>query len=88
MSKKFDVVAITGTYRDRQGNEKPRYLNIGAVVETKKGGFALKLESIPTDWNGWANLYEPKPREDRTEGDDKVPDADLRNDGPSDEIPF
>jgi len=63
MSKKFDVVAITGKYTDRDGNEKIRYVTIGAVIETSKG-LSLKLEAVPVGWDGWAGLYEPKARED------------------------
>ena len=62
MSKKFDVVAITGKYQDRDGNEKSRYVTIGAVIETSKG-LSLKLEAVPVGWDGWAGLYEPKAKE-------------------------
>ena len=64
MSKKFDVVAITGKYQDRDGNEKNRYTNIGVVIETSKG-LSLKLESVPVGWDGWAGLYELKERDQR-----------------------
>ena len=64
MSKKFDVVAITGKYQDRDGNEKNRYTNIGVVIETSKG-LSLKLESVPVGWDGWAGPYEPKERDQR-----------------------
>jgi hypothetical protein len=63
MSKKFDVVAITGKYQDRDGNEKSRYVTIGAVIETSKG-LSLKLEAVPVGWDGWAGLYEPKARDE------------------------
>lgn len=62
MSKKFDVVAITGKYQDRDGNEKSRYVTIGAVIETSKG-LSLKLEAVPVGWDGWAGLYEPKAKD-------------------------
>ena len=64
MSKKFDVVAITGKYQDRDGNEKNRYTNIGVVLETRNG-LMLKLESIPIGFDGWAYLNEPKERDQR-----------------------
>lgn len=59
MAKKFDVVAITGKYTNASGEEKSRYMNIGAVIETKNG-LSLKLEAVPVGWDGWAGLYEPK----------------------------
>lgn len=60
MGKKYDIVV---TIKDER-SDKPRYQNIGAVFETSKG-LAIKIEAIPVGWNGWANLYEPKPREQR-----------------------
>lgn len=62
--KVFDVVAVVGKYTNSSGEEKSRYLNIGAVIQTKKGQM-LKLESVPVGWDGWAYLNEPKPKEDR-----------------------
>ncbi len=57
--KRYDVVAITGTYTDRNGNERKRYLNCGAVFETEKG-LSLKLEALPVGFDGWLQLYEPR----------------------------
>lgn len=62
MSKKFDVVAITGKYTNSNGEEKSRYVTIGAVIETSKG-LSLKLEAVPVGWDGWAGLYEPKAKD-------------------------
>lgn len=42
-TRKYDVVAVIGSYKDAQGNEKNRYLNCGVVLSTDKG-FRLKLE--------------------------------------------
>lgn len=81
MGKKFDVVAVVGKYKDRDGNDKSRYQNIGAVFENDKGQLSLKLECIPVgpEWIGWANLFEPKSAEQSTHGkaapsvDDEIP---------------
>lgn len=62
MSKKYDVTAVTGKYTDRDGNEKSRYMTIGAIIETRNGPM-LKLEGVPVGWDGWAYLNEPKERE-------------------------
>lgn len=62
MSKvKYEVVAVTGKYTDRDGNEKNRYLKCGVVIQTDKG-FSLKLEAVPVESNGWFMLFEPKER--------------------------
>lgn len=37
MAKKYDVVAKTGSYTDNTGQEKARWLTVGAVIETKNG---------------------------------------------------
>jgi hypothetical protein len=65
MSKQFEVVAVTGKYTDKDGNEKSRYMTIGAVIQTKNG-LMLKLEGVPVGWDGWAYLNEPQPKEQRT----------------------
>lgn len=90
MSKKFDVVAITGKYQDRDGNEKSRYTNIGAVIETKNG-LSLKLEAVPVGWDGWAGLYEPKPREQQGQPARQAPQQSPERSGfadADDSIPF
>ena len=65
MAKKiYDVVATVGKYTDNQGNEKKRYVNVGAVFESDKG-MSMKLETLPVgpEWSGWLSFYEPKQRE-------------------------
>lgn len=64
MSKKFNVVAVTGKYTDASGKEKSRYQTIGAIIDTRNGPM-LKLESVPLGWDGWAYLNDPKPRDDK-----------------------
>lgn len=62
MSKKYDVTAVTGKYKDQTGADKNRYLTIGAIIETKNGPM-LKLEAVPVGWDGWAYLNEPRHRD-------------------------
>lgn len=62
MAKKiYDAVA---TIRE-EGRDKPRYVNVGAVIEGDKG-LSLKLETIPVGpgWNGWISFYTPKQKEE------------------------
>lgn len=61
----YEVTVKTGTYKNSEGEDKNRYLRIGAVIETKNGPM-LKLDSVPladNGWNGWAYLNTPKPKE-------------------------
>jgi len=81
MSKRrYDVVAIVGRRKD----DKPNYVNCGVVIQTDKG-FSMKLNSIPAgnEWNGWFQLFEPRPKPDAAapqatapaEFDDEIPFA-------------
>jgi hypothetical protein len=62
MAKKFDAV-VTQRY-SQNGEDKKRYINVGAVFEGEKG-LSLKLDSIPVQFDGWINFYEPRPRDDQ-----------------------
>ena len=74
MSKKFDVVAVTGTYT-KDGVEKPVWKNCGAVFETPKG-LSLKLDLVPVAGDGWFKLFEPK-AQDAAPQKSTGPDDDL-----------
>jgi hypothetical protein len=58
----YEVIATTGTYTNKSGEEKKRWQKIGVVMQTKNG-LALKMESVPVNWDGWATLAEPKQRD-------------------------
>jgi len=67
MSKLYEITVVSGKYTNKDGQEKSRYINIGSVVETKKGPM-LKLDVIPLmdgGWNGWAYLNTPKTKDDQ-----------------------
>lgn len=59
-TKVYDVVAVVGTYM-KDGVEKKRYKNCGAVFQNENGYF-MKLDSLPVgnEWNGFLSLFEPK----------------------------
>lgn len=85
MKKIYDAVVTTGKYKDAKGNEKTRYLTVGAVFEGDKGP-SLKLESLPvTGFNGWINFYEPKARDEKPA---PTQSAAPSTDDPNDDIPF
>jgi hypothetical protein len=52
------IVATVGEYTDREGKTKKQYANIGTLFERDDGSQAIKLESVPIGWNGWASFYE------------------------------
>lgn len=60
MKKKYDATVAQEKYQDKQGNEKTRYLTVGSVFERPDGSLCMKLDAVPTNFNGWINFYEPK----------------------------
>lgn len=69
MKPVYDLAVKTGTYTDRAGAEKGRYLNVGKVFQRDDGSLTLKLDCLPIgipDWSGWVNCYPHKPREGAT----------------------
>ena len=63
LKKTHDAVYAGEKYTDRDGNEKTRYVNVGALFARDDGSLTMKLESLPIGFNGWINFYEPKERE-------------------------
>jgi hypothetical protein len=63
MKKTHDAVYAGEKYTDREGNEKTRYVNVGALLQRDDGSMTLKLEAVPVGFNGWINFYEPKPKD-------------------------
>ena len=63
MKKTHDAVYAGEKYTDIAGNEKTRYINIGALFTRDDGSMTMKMESLPIGFNGWINFYEPKPRD-------------------------
>ena len=57
-----ELMARTGSYTDRDGNEKTRWTKCGIVVE-KDGRMSIKLEAIPVGFDGWLSAFEPRERD-------------------------
>jgi len=76
---KYDVVAKNGTYKDRNGDEKTRWLKMGVCFESEKG-LSIKIDSMPIAFDGWMSLMTPKPKE----GVSNTPTANSIDD----DIPF
>jgi hypothetical protein len=69
MNKKlYDVEVPLGVYTDKQGNEKTRWQNVGAMFEGEKGPYLLldrwfNPAGLPNPENKTSvvlNLYEPR----------------------------
>lgn len=76
MSVQYEVMASTGSYTDKNGQEKKRWVKCGIVMSTKNGGLALKMETMPVGGDGWFSLFEPKPRDEAPRKAASVADMD------------
>lgn len=57
-----EMNVIVGKYTNANGQEKNRYMKIGAIIATKNGDRA-KLDVypiVPGGWDGWIYLNEPR----------------------------
>ena len=70
MKKIKDISVITGTYKNRDGQEKKRYQNIGSVFVDDNDNLKIKIDSTPImdgGWNGWANCYDLEEKTNKQE---------------------
>lgn len=44
MAKLYDLAVKTRTYKDKDGNDKAVWKNIGSVIETKDGGRVMLID--------------------------------------------
>lgn len=78
MALKYEAKCKSGTYTNRNGEEKTNWVKIGAVFETNNG-LSMKIDSIPVVWDGWVSFFEPKPKDESSKPasnvieDDAVP---------------
>jgi hypothetical protein len=84
VKKKYDIVAKVGTYKNSEGEEKNRNINIGSVFQRDDNSFCMKLDSIPVspDWSGWLNLYEPRKRDEASAKPAPAPSTYIDEDAP------
>jgi regulator of RNase E activity RraB len=71
MATKWIAKVSNGTYTDRSGKEKTSWLEIGRVIEKQNGSLSLKIDSIPVEWNGWVQFFDP-PKADEKQGQTKL----------------
>jgi hypothetical protein len=58
MGVRYFIKAKGGEY-EKDGQTKTKWIDIGVVLETQKG-FMMKLDCIPTGWDGVAFLADPE----------------------------
>jgi hypothetical protein len=60
MQKLFDLVYSGEKYTNSKGDEKTRFINVGAVFLRDDGSQCIKIETLPIGFTGWLNLFEPR----------------------------
>ena len=70
------VKAAVGSYTDKTGKMKFRYVRIGTVIKTNSGDL-LSIDVLPHNWDGRAFLNDPLPETNYQglpkENDDDIP---------------
>lgn len=87
MRKTHDAVFAGEKYTDRDGNEKTRFINMGALFQRDDGSMCAKIESIPVGFTGWVSFYEPRDKQ-QSERPQRPQRSAPPADEPNDDIPF
>ena len=61
-----DLKARIGSYTDKEGKEKGRYVKVGTLFSSPHGSHqAIKMDSMPisADWDGWVSVF---PKDDES----------------------
>lgn len=65
MAITHEIIARGETYKDKEGKDKTRWIRCGVVMDTKSGGQAIHIESLPINFDGWLMMKEPMPKENQ-----------------------
>jgi len=83
MAITHDLIAKAGEYTSKEGETKIRWHKCGVAMDTKNGGVALNIESLPVNFDGWLQMRTPLPKDGapRKSGNSNIAD-DLESDIP------
>jgi hypothetical protein len=83
-----NMVAVTGTYTDRGGNEKKRYTRVGVLFEGEDGSHYGIFDSCPIGWDGRFSVYPDKDKEQGQSAPESAPTQSGGGFQPDTDIPF
>ena len=63
MAITHDLIAKAGEYTSKDGETKVRWHKCGVAMDTKNGGVALNIESLPVNFDGWLQMRTPLPKD-------------------------
>jgi len=85
-----DVCVISGSYQNKDGEKRNRYLKLGSYFKDDKGRVGILLQAVPVNMNTgkdggtWLTMFPAKPADGENTGNNNNPPA-----GDDDEVvPF
>ena len=97
MKKLYDLTVKTGSYTNKAGEDKGRYINIGSVMENDKGKFILLNRTfnpagVPNPENKESiivSMFKPLEKDGNAKQESSIPEFNAKQDNPfGDDIPF
>jgi len=88
MAITHDLIAKAGTYTTKDGVEKVRWHKCGVAMDTRDGGIALNIESLPINFDGWIQMKTPLPKDGAGSAPQNKGAGHPSNEIPDEEIPF
>ena len=61
--KIYDMVAVTGTYTNKNNETKNEYTNIGKFFIMEDDSFFSVIKTVPVNWDGKVSYFEQKEKE-------------------------
>jgi len=83
MAITHDLISKAGEYTSKDGQTKVRWHKCGVAMDTKNGGIALNIESLPINFDGWIQMRTPIAKDGNVTKINTKPDADFDQ-----EVPF
>ena len=68
VKKIYDMVAVTGTYTNKNGEQKNEYTNVGRFFVMDDNSFFSVIKTVPVgNWDGKVSYFEQKEKEKEKE---------------------
>ena len=82
MAITHDLISKAGEYTNKDGETKVRWHKCGVAMDTKNGGIALNIESLPINFDGWLQMRKPLPKDGEKKSSYAAKDPDAEDDIP------
>ena len=56
-------ICVGRKYTDKDGQEKTKWTTIGTMFINSDGKMSMKLDMVPTNWDGGAMVFDRKPKD-------------------------